>query len=107
MKIVEIVTQELVKMMARQLDSAPSAAELPFTIQVMTEDLQRQGLRDEDCDRIAESFKTLGPVLNRWPTANHVIAVIPKREQKKLPSTPIDWDKQSANMQRIKAILNV
>ena len=67
-------------MMARQLDHAPSAEELPFTIQVMTEDLSGKGLNDGDCDRVREAFRILGPSLDRWPTSRLVIESLPARK---------------------------
>ncbi len=67
-------------MMARQLDHAPSAEELPFTIQVMAEDLAAKGLTDADCDRLSEAFRILGPSLDRWPTSRIVIESLPTRK---------------------------
>lgn len=67
-------------MLARQLDYAPTADELPFTAQVMTEDLVYRGLRDKDCDRVREAFQKLGPALQRWPTARMVLEVMPSAE---------------------------
>jgi len=75
-----IVEQELYRMLARQLDYAPTADELPFTAQVMTEDLAHRGLRDKDCDRVREAFHALGPVLQRWPTARVILEAIPSAE---------------------------
>jgi len=74
-----VVEQELLKMLARQLDYAPTADELPFTAQVMTEDLVYRGLRDKDCDRVREAFQKLGPALQRWPTARIVIESMPSK----------------------------
>src|SRR3990170_3493062 len=75
-----VVEQELLRMLARQLDYAPTADELPFTAQVMTEDLANRGLRDKDCDRVREAFHKLGPALQRWPTARMVLEVMPSTE---------------------------
>src|SRR3972149_1564669 len=75
-----IVGQELYRMLARQLDYAPTADELPFTAQVMTEDLVHRGLRDKDCDRVREAFHRLGPALQRWPTARMVLEAMPSSE---------------------------
>lgn len=67
-------------MLARQLDYAPNADELPFTAQVMTEDLAHRGLRDADVARVREAFNALGPALQRWPTARMVIEALPSAE---------------------------
>lgn len=75
-----IVEQELVKMLARQLDYAPTADELPFTAQVMTEDFAQRGLHDCDSARVQEAFRKIGPVLQRWPTARAVLEAIPSSE---------------------------
>jgi len=73
------VTEELYRMMARQLDYAPAADELAFTVQVMIDDLERRGLNDHECDRVREAFRTLGPKLERWPTSRMVIEALPGR----------------------------
>lgn len=73
-----VVEQELFRCLARQLDRAPRPEDLPFTIQVMVEDLRTHGLRDEDAPRVADAFRRLGPTLSRWPTAPAVIAALPK-----------------------------
>jgi len=90
-------------MLARQLDYAPTADELPFTVQVMTEDLLQHGLRDADGARVQEAFRKLGPTIQRWPTARAVIEALPVRQQPRQalpkPSSP---DKAHAALGRIK-----
>lgn len=95
-----IVQQELIRMLARQLDYAPTADELPFTAQVMTEDLAHRGLRDADCDRVREAFAKLGPTLQRWPTARMVIEALPSKEQpyRALPRPAPDMEKVAAGI---------
>lgn len=75
-------------MLARQLDYAPNADELPFTVQVMTEDLARRGLSDADANRVREAFASLGPALQRWPTARMVIEALPSAEP---PHKALPW----------------
>ncbi len=74
------VEQELLRMMARRLDHGPSADELPFTVQVVTEDLMAKGLRDGDSDRVRSAFALLGPTLDRWPTVRQIMDALPSRK---------------------------
>lgn len=95
-----IVEQELYRMLARQLDYAPSADELPFTAQVMTDDLAHRGLRDSDCDRVREAFAKLGPTLQRWPTTRAVIESLPSASPpyRALPRPAPDMEKIAAGI---------
>ena len=91
----DTVQQQLFKMLARNLDYAPSAADLPAVIQVMIEDLRRHGLSDGDSDRVAEAFCTLGPHLQKWPTSRMVIESLPgsragRSTRLLMPPTPLD-----------------
>lgn len=91
----DTVHQQLFKMLARNLDYAPSAADLPAVIQVMIEDLRRHGLSDGDSDRVAEAFCTLGPHLQKWPTSRMVIESLPSKRMERstrllVPPTPLD-----------------
>ena len=71
-------------MLARQLDYAPTADELPFTVQVMTDDLVNHGLRDIDAPRVREAFARLGAALQKWPTTRTVIEALPPPERKEM-----------------------
>jgi hypothetical protein len=94
-----IVEQELYRMLARQLDYAPTADELPFTAKVMTDDLVYRGLRDQDCDRVREAFQKLGPALQRWPTARMVIeAMPPEQPDRALPRPDPNMEKVAAGI---------
>ena len=91
----DTVSLQLFKMLARNLDYAPSAADLPAVIQVMIEDLRRHGLSDGDSDRVAEAFCTLGPHLQKWPTSRMVIESLPgsragRSTRLLMPPTPLD-----------------
>lgn len=84
----EVVTQEMIRMLARQLDYAPAADELPFTAQVMVDDLHRVGLSDVDTDRVIAAFRHLGPRTQRWPTARMVLECLPSKPTPKQLSAP-------------------
>ena len=91
----DTVHQQLFKMLARNLDYAPSAADLPAVIQVMIEDLRRHGLSDGDSDRVAEAFCTLGPHLQKWRTSRMVIDALPtkpfpRQSRMLVPPTALD-----------------
>ena len=97
LKLQLAIKQELLRMLARQLDYAPTADELPFTVQVMTDDLVNRGLRDADVPRLREAFARLGPALQKWPTARTVIEALPPphkdmiyRPMLSAPSTALD-----------------
>ena len=76
-------------MLARQLDYAPTADELPFTVQVMTDDLVNHGLRDVDAPRVHQAFARLGPALQKWPTTRMVIEALPPPERKEPVHRPM------------------
>ena len=88
------IEQQMFKMLARNLDYAPSAADLPAAIQVMTEDLMRRGLTDADAPRVVEAFSNLGPHLQKWPTSRMVIDALPakQRQNPKLLASPTPLD---------------
>jgi hypothetical protein len=75
----DAVKLEMVKMMARRLDFAPSPEDLPMTIQVMVEDLMRRGLLSVDVDRVHAAFQQLGGAIQKWPTPLMIIEALPKR----------------------------
>lgn len=75
----QVVTEELTKMMARQLDYAPAAEDLPYTIAIMTGDLQRKGLTDDDELRVREAFGNVAINAVRWPTTYMVLEHMPGR----------------------------
>ena len=83
------IQQELLRMLARQLDYAPTADELPFTVQVMTDDLVNHGLRDVDAPRVREAFARLSPALQKWPTTRMVIEALPPPDRKEMVYRPM------------------
>jgi hypothetical protein len=83
--LLKTVMQEMVRMLARQLDSAPAADELPFTAQVMVDDLKHYGLSDGDSNRVMSAFIKLGPLIQRWPTSKTVIEALPAPEHPYIP----------------------
>ena len=76
-------------MLARQLDYSPTADELPFTVQVMTDDLVNHGLRDVDAPRVHQAFARLSPALQKWPTTRMVIEALPPPERKEPVHRPM------------------
>lgn len=89
MNLKTIIMQEMIKMLARQLDCSPAADELPFSAQVMTDDFIRIGLTDSDAERVSEAFQRLGPRVQRWPTSRMVIEALPEKKSLRLPP-PLD-----------------
>ncbi len=83
--LLKTVMQEMVRMLARQLDYAPAADELPFSAQVMVDDLKHYGLTDEDANRVMSAFITLGPQIQRWPTSKTVIEALPAPVHRYIP----------------------
>ena len=75
------VEQELLRMLARQLENSPSADELAFTAQIFTEDLVAHGLRDKDCARVSAAFNLVGRNVTRWPTPKHITSSLPPPEE--------------------------
>ena len=103
MTLTETIRNELARMLARQLDYDPAADELPFTIQVMADDLRRRGLTDDDSDRVKEAFRLLGPQTQRWPTSRMVMECLPsKAATRLLPAPKPDPKFVSAQLSTIK-----
>src|SRR3990167_4793203 len=103
MTLAETIRNELARMLARQLDYAPAADELPFTIQVMADDLGRRGLTDDDSARVQEAFRVLGPQTQRWPTSRMVMECLPaKNSYRQLPTPKPDPQFVSAQLSTIK-----
>lgn len=69
----EIVSQGLLKMMARQLDYSPAADDLGKCILVMADDLAKAGFTGEHAKIIADTLDTLGRSQTRWPTVSEII----------------------------------
>ena len=59
-------------MLARNLDFAPAAEDLPKTAKVMTHDLFRFGYTDDDSERIARAIDEAGRTYSRFPTIFHI-----------------------------------
>lgn len=76
----QVVTEELTKMMARQVDYTPAAEDLPYTIGVMVEDLKRSGLTDDDTERVRAAFGEIALNVGRWPTTYMVREHMPGRQ---------------------------
>lgn len=89
------VESQLFKMLARNLDYAPSPSDISAVTQVMIEDLQSRGLRDADAERVEQAFRTLGPHLQKWPTSRMVIDALPAarpRQSARLLMAPTSLD---------------
>ena len=103
MTLTETIRNELARMLARQLDYAPAADELPFTIQVMADDLARMGLTDDDVERVQAAFQILGPQTQRWPTTRMVTECLPRKSvPRQLPAPRANSDFVSGQLQGIK-----
>jgi hypothetical protein len=85
------VSEELAKMIARNLPYAPSPEDMPATIAVMVDDLRRLGLDDKDAPRVAEAMSIIALQAERWPTVSMVRAALPPPIPQKLfkPQLPI------------------
>ena len=100
MTLIETIRNELARMLARQLDYAPAADELPFSIQVMSDDLTRRGLADDDAGRVQAAFEVLGPQIQRWPTARMVLECLPAK------ATPVMLPAPKPDQKFVSAQLN-
>jgi len=107
MTLREVIEQNLFKCVARRLDRAPHAEDMPFTIVVMEEDLRAHGVSDNDAARVDAAFRKIGPTLQRWPTAPMVIVAMPKREslvRLERKKTPEEWQRMQARIGHVAAL---
>ena len=78
-KLYQMAGKELTRMLARNLDYAPSADELPIVAEVLADDLFAWGFTDDDTDRIAHAINMAGRQSSRFPTCHNIKECIPKR----------------------------
>lgn len=85
MTLNEVLRQELVRMLARNLDNAPAASEIQFSVSVYEDDLRHRGLDDDDAERVKAAFDSLGPTVTRFPTSADVIGALLPRGYLRIP----------------------
>lgn len=96
----------LIRMMARRLDYAPTAEELPMTASVFHDDLVAHGLGDADAERVRLAFEEFGRKSGRWPRPAEIIAALPKREKVTASlEHKVTGVQAKRNLARIKALL--
>lgn len=98
-------------MLARQLDYSPAAEELPKVIEVMYGDLTRAGVKDEDWQRVEESFNRIANANMRWPTSVMVKENMPKHHHQWQPKLPYKRTKHELELgedqcSKLKRMLN-
>lgn len=81
----QVIREEMLTSLARQLDYCPKAEEVPVVAKVMYSDLSRIGLTDADADRVRASFQRIAVEVGRWPTAFMIREHMPKA-----PALPSD-----------------
>lgn len=86
MTLNDVLRRELVRMLARNLDNAPSASEIQYSVSVYEDDLRHRGLTDADAVRVKAAFDTLGPKITRFPTSADVIGALLPRGHLRLPN---------------------
>ena len=86
------ILRELTRMLARSLDNAPAADELPYYAEVMYQDItSAMQLDDDDCQRLTHAFNLYGRGATKWPVPRQIIEIINayryefKKEVKQLP----------------------
>lgn len=113
MDLFQSVSEGLYIMLARNMDFSPAAEDLPFTIQVIYQDLCDHGFGDDDCSRIEHALNMIGRTCQRWPTTKTIIDSVPPKHQTNIPmlkKLESDEEKKSRlergaeNMRRIKAM---
>lgn len=96
------------RMLARCLDRAPAADDLPRVVDVYHDDLVDHGLRDEDAHRVAAALAKAGRMAERWPRPREVILNLPRRRPPhlaKLEHTDADPEQARAAFQEMRRIL--
>jgi len=101
-RLLATINEEMMLMMARQLEYAPAADDLPAVAKVMYHDLVRLGLKNEDSDRVRKAFQGIALNLGRWPTAFMVKENLPKStvDRKALPNASLPKTVQE-NLERM------
>ena len=71
-ELYKAISQQLVRMLARNLDRAPQAEELPLCIQVLCDDLMNCGYTDADATRVAGAIDKYGRDADVWPNTKRI-----------------------------------
>ena len=79
--LLQTLKEELLLMMARQLDYSPKAEDLPRNCRVMCKDLMAIGLKDADAARVRAAMQKIAIDIGRWPTAYMIRNCLPASEQ--------------------------
>ena len=112
------ISKQLVRMLARNLDHAPQAEELPLCAQVMTDDLMNCGYTDGEALKVAEAIDRYGRTAQRWPTTRDIQSALRdiaqhnymnRNDYKSLPEPDGEKQRRKAvgleNLEKIKKML--
>ena len=72
----QAVIKQLTRMLARALDNAPAADELPMYAQVMTDDLMNCGYGDDNAAYVGGAIDQYGRTAERWPRTRDIQDVL-------------------------------
>lgn len=122
MNLYETVAKGLVVMLARNMEYAPAADEIPIVAKILTQDLVNMGYADCDSDRIGHALNLAGRNFDKWPSTFQIKSSIPARRDwewkpdvKRLPESEERRKKEKDRrfevakpyMQKMKLILNI
>ena len=75
-QLYQAIIKQLTRMLARSLDKAPAADELPMYAQVLTDDLMNCGYMDGDAAKVGGAIDRYGRSAERWPRTGDIQAVL-------------------------------
>jgi len=105
--LLDEIVEGMQKLTALALPSHPPAETIDLTALAWLEALEPRNFQ-EDLDRwrIREAFRQLLRDCDRWPYPKQLIDRLPPRKElARLPPPEIDWERQQANMAKLKAAL--
>ena len=75
-QLYQVISQQLTRMLARRLENAPAADELPMCAQVLCDDLMNCGYMDGDATKVGGAIDRYGRGAERWPRTCDIQAVL-------------------------------
>lgn len=82
--LLETVENEIVRMIARNLEGSPAASESAEVAGVYCDDFENRGLTDDDAERVKAAFDALGPQVTRFPPPAQVLQCLPAKTPPKM-----------------------
>ncbi len=76
---IQLVAEQLTRMLARSLKNSPSADEIHFSIDIMAEDLYSLGYDESHLVKLEDAFNYYGQHAEYWPNTHNIMETVKSR----------------------------